>query len=809
VTLQRLLKRINYRLWLVLFLLGAGISGAFYGFNDAVRGLNELPWVGILGIGLLAGWAVAKARIRTAWAALLFLILAIIFSFGHYGRLLDALLRLERAWVVSVLTSIQSLLRWAISGFLISSPSIEAWLRSLLPNPEPVNLAWREIATSINVVIFHLQRWLESARLGERASDLVGVGVVWTFLFTLGAAWAVYATLRFTNPFLGLAPLLTGQAFALNYVNAKPYSLLAVIFAGLMATAFSRHFADEKRWQEEKTDYADYLTQDTGFTSLFLTGFIVLLAFFASLPPLVTIEDIENFLERLRREEGGQEIPAARSLGLEPRAEARSNFAVYQDGGLPRQHLLGSEPELSQRVVMTIQVEEELQSNEPSRLYYWRALTYDQYTGYGWRTSATQDRFYASRAMVLTVAPYRGLAVTTRINAVGDLRGLLYAPGELVAADHGFELSTRPVPQAPETYAGNVTLFAPDIFAARIDERSYRVSSLLPIVSASALRNAQPEYPNWVKERYLALPTDLSDRVLGLVLELTRDLDTPFEKAQAIETYLRTIPYSLDIPAPDPFVDVVDYFLFDLQKGYCDYYATAMVVMARAAGVPARLAVGYASGTYDPINRRFVVTEANAHSWVEVYFPGTGWVEFEPTAALPRITYQEEDPHESASTVIPAPPSPSGLPSAQELIGWGIIAFIAVGGVILIWNTYEAVRLRRLGVVKGITAIYRQLYRHSRPLTGKLSPGFTPLEFKDFLQGCLERDYNIPGWKNSLPATTKTLSSLTELYVQAIYSPHPPKFTDLKLAWQQWRLLRQYLWLARIGRRLRWEKKKS
>jgi transglutaminase-like putative cysteine protease len=409
--------------------------------------------------------------------------------------------------------------------------------------------------------------------------------------------------------------------------------------------------------------------------------------------------------------------------------------------------------------------------------------------------------------MILAVAPYRSIPVTVRFNMIQDIGSLLHAPGELVTADHPFELSTRPVPEAPTEYTGRETGNAPDIFAARLVARNYRVSSLLTLVSTSVLQASNSAYPDWVEERYLALPEKLSDRVLGLVLELTGGMEKPYEKALAIETYLRTIPYSLDIPAPDPFVDVVDYFLFDLKKGYCDYYATAMVVMARAAGVPSRLAVGYASGSYDRINRRFVVTEADAHSWVEVYFQGIGWVEFEPTASLPGIQRPAEDPSQLSSTTIPAPLNRPGLPSLQELMSWGILAFIVIGSFILAWNTLEAFRLRRLGVEKGFRNIFKQLYHHSRPLTGTIQAGCTPLEFSENLRGKLQAEFLIPGWKENLTVTTSHLNNLTQKYNLVLYSSHALEYTDLKLAWQQWRQLRNRLWLARLGRKIEWIKK--
>ncbi len=96
---------------------------------------------------------------------------------------------------------------------------------------------------------------------------------------------------------------------------------------------------------------------------------------------------------------------------------------------------------------------------------------------------------------------------------------------------------------------------------------------------------------------------------------------------------MREFPYTLDVPVPPADKDVVAYFLFDLQEGYCDYFATAMAVLARSAGLPARVVGGYATGAYHEEEHLFTVTAAEAHTWVEIYFFGIGWVEFEPTPA--------------------------------------------------------------------------------------------------------------------------------------------------------------------------------
>ena len=105
--------------------------------------------------------------------------------------------------------------------------------------------------------------------------------------------------------------------------------------------------------------------------------------------------------------------------------------------------------------------------------------------------------------------------------------------------------------------------------------------------------------------------------------------------AKAIESYLRQIPYSLDIPGPRLGQDGVDYFLFDEQQGYCDYYASAMVVMLRSVGVPARYVRGYIHTSSD--DGVYQLLESDGHAWPEVYFPGYGWVEFEPTGGRPAL----------------------------------------------------------------------------------------------------------------------------------------------------------------------------
>jgi len=127
-----------------------------------------------------------------------------------------------------------------------------------------------------------------------------------------------------------------------------------------------------------------------------------------------------------------------------------------------------------------------------------------------------------------------------------------------------------------------------------------------------------------VKERYLKLPSSITQRTRQLAQDITQGLDNPYDKVAAVTEYLRqNITYKDKIPATPRDRETIDWFLFDIQVGYCNYYATAEVILLRALGIPARWAIGYAQGERLETGM-YLVRELNAHSWPEVYFSGIG-----------------------------------------------------------------------------------------------------------------------------------------------------------------------------------------
>ena len=159
----------------------------------------------------------------------------------------------------------------------------------------------------------------------------------------------------------------------------------------------------------------------------------------------------------------------------------------------------------------------------------------------------------------------------------------------------------------------------------------YDASSDLGVPSPQALQMASTNYPVDLLTNYLQLPP-IDERIKQLALDITKNSATPYDKAAAIELYLRTkLGYTLNLEARGP--DVVADFLFRVRRGHCEYFASAMTVMLRSIGVPARQVSGFLGGEYNDLTQQYVVRGTDAHSWVEVYFPGHGWISFDPTPA--------------------------------------------------------------------------------------------------------------------------------------------------------------------------------
>ncbi|HOQ97456.1 MAG TPA: transglutaminase domain-containing protein [Anaerolineae bacterium] len=407
---------------------------------------------------------------------------------------------------------------------------------------------------------------------------------------------------------------------------------------------------------------------------------------------------------------------------------------------------------------------------------YWRELTYDVYTGRGWENSSLQRTGRrAGETLGAVIGPATVLTQTFELRLPGE--GLVPAAHEPVQLDQACTLVERA---------------AGDLVGLATAARAYTVVSHVPAPTAYELRQAGAAYPPEIAARYLALPP-IPERVRTLAHDLVGPAATPYDKALAIEAYLRGFEYDLEIAAPPPGDDVADYVLFKARRGYCDYYATAMVVLLRAAGVPARYASGYVMGRYDYGRAAYAVARRDAHAWAEVYFPGYGWVEFEPTPY--RAAFQRPEGGPAGARVEPTP-APGAPPSSERSLARTMLALTGAGLALagVWWWAWRLLQARRsLNTARLAQRLYAQMLRWAERVGLGPGAGDTPLEFSERLGHAIERR---GAWASG---AAEEAHAVGRAYVQARYAAKPPSAHDAGRALAAWarlrgKLRRLFLW---------------
>jgi transglutaminase-like putative cysteine protease len=256
-----------------------------------------------------------------------------------------------------------------------------------------------------------------------------------------------------------------------------------------------------------------------------------------------------------------------------------------------------------------------IKANTPD---YWAVHAYDVYTAEGWRNSPDTDKKLKSKQPLIVTT---GEAVVRYQVTSGINSDVLLVAGNFIS-------SSSPVTVA-QNAAGDVTgVTAPRILAPG---ESYTMETVISDPDSSKLSVAGANYSDAVKNLYLQLPATLPDTVRALADNVTVNASTPYDKAMAVVKYLSAFPYKALVAGPEPGEDGVAYFLFEEKSGFCLYFASAMAIMLRIEGVPARVVVGYLPGDPGSDPGTYVIKDSQYHAWTQVYFPGTGWVNFEAT----------------------------------------------------------------------------------------------------------------------------------------------------------------------------------
>ena len=631
--------------------------------------------------------------------------------------------------------------------------------------------------------------WFTAVFSGGRSNETIVFAFLMGLLAWFLAAYTGWSAFRQRRPLLGLT--LMGLIIAINgyYGEAPIESIALFVGAALLATAVL-HFSNlEFSWQRQNVDYSREIRLEMFAYAAGIGLALLALAFLLpSMNPsklaaaILGQRSVTNLEQTLDRAFAGVQSPRSR-----PQSPGLAGGA----GIMPRSFLLGNPPELEKNIMLTAETEliEGPESADLSFASHWRALSYEVYTGQGWSLSNERIAIFDAYESIPQPSVESSMVIEQAVNWRFDNRVIRYTLGLPLSFD-----------QAVTTAWRGQTDF---VRAVTEDIPRYNAISRVSAATPGQLRQATiEEVPLVISTRYTQLPDDLPARIQDLAHDVAGDASTPYDQALAIERFLRQYNYSLDVDLPPAGVDPVDYFLFDLQEGYCDYYASSMVVMARTMGLPARLATGFLAQPEDE-NGVQTIRQINAHSWAEIYFASYGWVEFEPTAAF--VT-----PHDplSAQAIIDGgrdsepPYSAESIPIPERAprrpIPWSTLALILFSIILVGTILWRLAKRPRPG--DDVQWAFDRLLNNARRLGHPLPLSQTPDEFSASLFNRLDHISTRPRLMRLVDLIRSPITQLTALFVQQQYSGKPVQ--EPKTAVSLWRRIRRPMWILWLSRRL-------
>jgi transglutaminase-like putative cysteine protease len=533
---------------------------------------------------------------------------------------------------------VSSLLALAYGFFMV------IWQLAL---PMPNYILWKDR------MLILIQRLTETVNLAL-ASKPVNDNILFLLLIsTLFWGIGVYAGFNITrHASAWRAVLPAGMALIViqSYdplVARRAWFLAAFLLFALLLIARITFVRNRLEWKENRT----YVPPDIGFDWIRFTlvTAVLLIVFAWTMPALA------------------ESMPAARQAWHNIRepwdrfTDRMSNmFNSLQSSAGPFVENYGSSMALSRGSTLTdtpVMVVDVPPRPFAGVRYYWRAYAYDHYEDGQWLSSIDETEYIDPDSAGIPLIESEGRRIATfSFTPQVPIMTLYTAPQPFwVSVPSRAFIENQP--------DGMIDLAALQALNPVAAGDTYEVRSSVSAVTIRQLQEAGTEYPEWILDRYLQLPDDITPRTIELAQQIAEEKDNAYDVTVAITEYLRKFEYQETIDAPPADQEIIDWWLFDYQIGFCQYYATAEVLMLRALGIPARMAVGYAQGEFlgrgadtgladeqftDPedfIDRggMYIVRNRDAHTWPEVYFPGTGWVEFEPTASQSTITRPRGD----------------------------------------------------------------------------------------------------------------------------------------------------------------------
>lgn len=467
---------------------------------------------------------------------------------------------------------------------------------------------------------------------GRPVEDPIFFITLITLGFSIVGASAGFWLVRRQNYLAAVLPsavvLLVIQAYD-NFGEGRIWIIALFAFLALLLLGRLTHLTNRNSWQERRV----FLSPDNNID---LTGIMTIAAaliIFVAWTPPASLAGLDSAVRTWNRitqpwRDFTDRLENAISALDSPGGGVSSEFYGTEIA-------LGRGFPLSDTVMFRVQAPDLPEGQKPPR-YYWRGYTYDYFSGDQWYTTGSSLEDYSPADGLSVPLPLQVPGLARFIFRTGESTfSLVYAPSQPAWFSRQGSVRVLPAGGSKEV----ISLYAsPSLQAGEV----YQVDALLINPNVQQLREAGQAYPVWVTNRYLQLPSDFSPRIANLAGELTADADNPYDKAVAITRYLRdNIEYVESLSQMPRNRDLLEWMLFENKQAYCVYYATAEVMMLRSLGIPSRMAVGFAEGGRSSNERsgeEYTVLKKDAHAWPEVYFPGIGWVEFEPTGGQPALS---------------------------------------------------------------------------------------------------------------------------------------------------------------------------
>ncbi len=506
-------------------------------------------------------------------------------------------------------------------------------------------------AMRVDNIVDRMHMWWTAATQNGISADtlpFIVLLLVLTWAGTYISSWAVF---RWRNAWLGLVPGGTALMWNISFIPGQFSPAFAVFLFSSVLLLMRLHVArKEQEWDDAGVGYPEFISLSVLNVTFWVTVAILILAYRM---PLANRSDSAN--------ERWNDFTAPIVRRFEPLArvfisvDAKKPISIHNlKDVLPFQGKIT----LTGKQAVTVNV-----NLTPEMAAFLRAQSFDQYSADGWTVNVDGNVPLASRENTGVGEPQVPDArkdVTINVKIEGGNNGVFFSLGQPVSTDRPSEARIGADPS-------DVLSLKPADHLSNGD--TYKATGSVAVASIDDLRAAGTDYPQWVTERYLQLPDNLPFRVRRKAREVVRGAGpSPYDQAVAVETYIRSFPVDYDVPGAPPGRDAVDYFLFDAQRGYFDYHASAMAVMLRALGIPTRVATGYAVDPKAAVgDNTYNLTERNAFAWPEVYFPGIGWVEFSPTPSQP-VIYRPGSNQPAPTAVV----QPNGGRGAEEPIDLGM-----------------------------------------------------------------------------------------------------------------------------------------